>query len=240
MSVRRRRRAGVTAVSESPAVREFYGRWARLYDLLARYTPGLGGLRARTADALALEPGDVVVDVGCGTGATLPYLRERVGPGGTVVGLDVTGRMLARARRLVTRRGWSNVHLLQADGATAPVPAESVDAVVATFVVGMFEDPGRVVDAWCDLLVPGGRIALLNAARGTSRAAVPVNLTLDVLTVLSTPPTLQFRYDRDLTGELTRRVEAAADAVEARTATATREQFLGGTVRLTNGRLPDG
>jgi phosphatidylethanolamine/phosphatidyl-N-methylethanolamine N-methyltransferase len=221
-----------------PAVRDFYGRWARLYDLLARRTPLVGSLRARTADALALTPGDTVVDVGCGTGATLPYLRERVGPDGTVVGVDVTPEMLAQARNLVERRGWSNVHLALGDGGELPVAPGTVDAVVATFVVGMFEAPDDVVERWCDLLAPGGRIALLNAARSDRRAGAPVNLLLDAVTVLSTPPTGRLRYDRDLTGRLTARVEAAADAVDRRAAVVDHERHLLGLVRLTHGRLP--
>jgi len=229
---------GTAASSPGGDVRDFYGRWAGLYDLVARRTPLVGGLRARTADALALSPGDTVVDVGCGTGATLPYLRERVGSGGTVVGVDVTREMLARARRRVERRGWSNVHLALGDGAGLPLSAGAVDAVVATFVVGMFESPGAVVERWCDLLAPGGRIALLNAARSDRRAGAPVNLALDAVTVLSTPPTTRLRYDRDLTGRLTARVEAAADAVERRAATTADERFLLGLVRLTHGRLP--
>jgi YD repeat-containing protein len=226
-------------VDAASAARDFYGRWARLYDVVARYTPGVGSLRERTADALALSAGDTVVDVGCGTGATLPSLRERVGPEGTVIGVDVTRRMLDRAQRLVAREGWSNVHLVQADGADPPLPASSVDAVVATFVVGMFDDPAAVVDGWCDRLAPGGRVAMLNAARSDRRVGAPVNLALDAVTALSTPPTWQLRYDHDLSGRLTERVEAAAETVDRRVADASHDRFLLGLVRLTSGRVPD-
>ena len=91
--------------SDVTAVTAFYGRWARLYDLLATRLPGVGRFRAAAADALDLSPGDTVVDVGCGSGAALPYLRERVGPDGAVVGVDLTGEMLARARERVARAG---------------------------------------------------------------------------------------------------------------------------------------
>ena len=63
----------------------FYGRWARLYDLIATF-PGVGSWRARAVDSLGLSAGDRVVEMGCGTGANFPYLRERVGPEGQVVG----------------------------------------------------------------------------------------------------------------------------------------------------------
>ena len=98
----------------------FYGRWARLYDLIAR-VPGVGVWRAAAADALALEPGDTVLEMGCGTGANLPYLRERVGPEGQVIGVDLTSGMLDVARERVERRGWANVSLVRADASRPPV-----------------------------------------------------------------------------------------------------------------------
>jgi ubiquinone/menaquinone biosynthesis C-methylase UbiE len=216
-------------------VRAFYGRWARPYDVLARRAPLVGRLRARAADLLGLSHGDTVVDVGCGTGANAPYLRERVGPSGTVVGVDVTGPMLARARRLVDRRGWENVHFLQGDGASLPV-AGPVDGVVGTFVVGMFEDPAAVVGRWCDL-AEGGRVVLFDAARSDHPAATPMNLAFDAFTVLSTPPTWKLRYDRSVGDSLHERVTAARDALDERCANATHETRLLGLLRLSAGRV---
>jgi len=225
----------------SGGVRSFYGRWARPYDALARHAPVVGRLRARLVDRLDLGAGDVVVDMGCGTGANLPHLREAVGPEGTVVGVDVTGPMLARARRLVARRGWANVHLLQGDAARPPV-AGPVDAVVGTFVVGMFDDPAAVVERWCDLVrAPddgdgGGNVGLLDAARSDRRAAAPVNLAFDAFTVLSTPPTLRLRYDEPVGGQLRERVDAARAALDRR-AGAAHETHLLGLLRLSAGRV---
>ena len=82
------------------ATQSFYGRWARAYDLLAT-APGVDSWRDRAADALALEPGDTVVEMGCGTGANFSHLRERVGAEGRVVGVDLTRGMLRRARERV-------------------------------------------------------------------------------------------------------------------------------------------
>lgn len=231
---------GQGAPATSSSVQRFYGRWARPYDWLARGTPGVGRLRARAADALALEPGDVVVDVGCGTGANLPHLRERVGPPGRVVGVDVTGPMLARARRRVARRGWENVHLVRGDGARLPV-ADPVDGVLGTFVVGMFDDPARVVGRWCDLAgggdpESGGRVALLDAARSDHPGARPLNAAFDAFTVLSTPPTRQLRYDRPVGGRLRERVRDARAALDEHARGTTHEEHLLGFVRLSSGR----
>lgn len=140
------------------SVQSFYGQWSGLYDRLATL-PGVDRWRAATADALGLSGGETVVDLGCGTGATLPHLRSRVGPDGRVVGVDVTRPLLDRARVRVERAGWTNVDLVHGD-ATRP-PVERADAVCCTFVMGMFDDPERVVTdicSWCD-----GRVALLDA-----------------------------------------------------------------------------
>ena len=222
--------------SDTRAVQSFYGRWAGLYDLVARWTPKVGTMRTAAAAALSLERGDVVVDMGCGTGANLPYLRERVGPEGTVVGIDVTEPLLKRAQSVVDEHGWDNVHVVRGD-ATRP-PLGGVDAIVASFVVGMFDDPAGVVDDWCDLLVPGGRMSLLNASRSSRRTAAPINALLKVVTIVSTPPTRKLRYERDITGDLVARIEAANEALETRAVETKEQEFLLGLVRLRAGRLP--
>jgi ubiquinone/menaquinone biosynthesis C-methylase UbiE len=160
-------------MSDHAAVQTFYGRWARLYDVLAT-APGVRSWRERTADALGLVPGDTVVEMGCGTGANFPHLRERVGPTGRVVGVDLAPGMLARARDRVRRRGWENVHVAVGDATRAPLGG-GVDAVLATFVVGMLSEPAETIRGWLDLLGPGGRLALLNAGRSDRLAGAPLN-----------------------------------------------------------------
>lgn len=140
-------------------VEPFYGRWAAVYDLLARAPPA-GRWRETAVDALALAPGDTVLDLGCGTGANLPRLRERVGPRGRVVGVDRTPGVLARARERAAPS--ENVHVVRGDAARPPVA--SADAVLATFLVGLLDDPAGAVESWLDLVAPGGRVVLLDAA----------------------------------------------------------------------------
>ncbi|MEF8887975.1 MAG: methyltransferase domain-containing protein [Haloarculaceae archaeon] len=221
--------------SDPGAAQQFYARWARLYDLLAR-APGVRSWRTRATDALALGAGDTVVEMGCGTGANFPYLRERVGPGGRVVGIDLTPGMLGVARDRVARADWENVSVLAGD-ATRPPLRESVDAVVATFLVGMLEDPATAVEDWCDSLRPGGRLVLLNASRSPHPAAAPLNLLFRLFVRAAAPGgrTTAASPARALEG----RVDAARDALAGR-ATSHEERRLGlGYVRLVSGRLPD-
>jgi phosphatidylethanolamine/phosphatidyl-N-methylethanolamine N-methyltransferase len=219
----------------SSTVQGFYGRWARLYDPIARYTPGIRRLRKQAAAALELDPGDTVVEMGVGTGANLPFLREAVGPTGTVVGLDVTRPVLRRARRLVERRGWHQVHLLQGDATNPPV--DSADAVLATFVVGMFGDPAGAVRDWCNLVGAGGTVVLLDATLSDRPFGPVVNPFFRGFVTLSTPPTRRLRYDRDLAADLDRKVTAARDALRERSSAIVQEESALGLVRLTGGRI---
>ena len=218
-------------------VQQFYGRWTSLYDLFARYAPRVGRLRADVADELDLSPGDTVIDVGCGTGANLPYLRERVGPEGTVVGVDVTEPMLQHARERAARNGWENVHLVRADGARLPIEGP-VDAVTATFVVGMFEEPAEVVEEWCNL-ARDGRIAVANLSPSDHPIAGPLNALFHVITVLSTPPTTKLRYETSLLGTLRERVVAGETVTEEQGVDTHHEQRHLGYVRISSAKIPD-
>lgn len=211
---------------------KFYTRWADLYDLIVRRTPGITGLRARTADALNLDFGDTVIEMGCGTGANLGYLRERVGPEGTVVGVDFSAGVLDRAADHLTREGWENVHLVRGD-ATRP-PIRDADAILGTFVVGMFADPTAVVGRWCDLLGPGRRVALLNAARSRRWYGPLVNVPFRGFVFASTPGR---RRLADPTRLLDQRVEAGHAEIERRCERTIHEEHVLGLVQLAAGRV---
>ncbi|MFU1780386.1 class I SAM-dependent methyltransferase [Haloarcula japonica] len=209
----------------------FYGRWAQVYDWLAS-APGVASWRARTAEALALAPGDTVVEMGCGTGANVPHLRERVGPSGRVVGIDVTQEMLDHARERCARTGES-VHYVQADAARPPI--RDADAVLATFVAGIFEDPAAAVDAWCDCVAPGGRVALLNFQRSPNALAVPLNLVFEGFVRLSAPGTRL--STRSHASAFERRVRAARERLTERTVDRRYETFAGGYLGLLSGTV---
>ncbi|MFB1063298.1 class I SAM-dependent methyltransferase [Natrinema sp. H-ect4] len=231
--------------TESESAQEFYGRWARLYDLIARRTPGIARLRERAAAACRLESGDTVVEMGCGTGANLPFLRDRVGPEGTVIGIDFTRPVLERARTATA--AYDNVHVLQGDATQPPMraaleaveghPDGGIDAVLATFVVGMLEDPADAVDDWCDLVGSDGTVVLANAARSREWYAPPVNAVFRAIVVLSTPPTTRLRYESDPHIRLDEKIDAAHARLRERAVAVADETHVFGVVRLTGGRL---
>jgi SAM-dependent methyltransferase len=129
-------------------------RWAKFAErTTALFTP----LTARVIDAAAPQPGENVLDVGCGTARTTIALAQRVRPG-HVVGLDISRVILDAGRENVERSGANNVELVLADAATHAFP-KRFDLVFSQFGVMFFEDP---VAAFANLrraLKPNGRVA---------------------------------------------------------------------------------
>ncbi|WP_255152568.1 class I SAM-dependent methyltransferase [Halorarius halobius] len=217
------------------SVPEFYGRYADLYDRIATF-PGVGRWRRAAADALDLSAGDTVVEFGCGSGANLPYLRERVGDDGRVVGVDVTRPLLARASERAPDAG-----LVVGDAVRPPV--ERADAVLATFVCGMFADPARVVADWCSLVGPGGRVALMDAATSTHPLGRSLNPAFRAFARGTAPADSPLEAARAaIEGEgdtvLDERVAAARAALVDRTERRQFRRFGLGFVGLLSGRVP--
>lgn len=85
-------------------------------------------IRQRTIAALQLRPGQSVLDVGCGTGLSLPTLRAAVGDAGRVYAVDQSPHMLAHAHHRVAAAGWANVHVIEhaAQEVTLPEPVDAM------------------------------------------------------------------------------------------------------------------
>ncbi|HEV8297001.1 MAG TPA: methyltransferase domain-containing protein [Acidimicrobiales bacterium] len=106
-----------------------YARVAATYDdETARFAP----YRRLAVDLLELARGEVVLDVGCGTGLCFPYIEQKIGDDGRIIGLDRSPEMLQRAAVRVARHGWANVTLIEAEaeagapGLHVPGPADAV------------------------------------------------------------------------------------------------------------------
>jgi demethylmenaquinone methyltransferase/2-methoxy-6-polyprenyl-1,4-benzoquinol methylase len=100
-----------------------YTRDASAYDVRTR---AFEVYRRRLVDLLPLQRGDVVLDIGCGTGLCFERVQSRVGAEGVIVGVDASRDMLAMAAARVADRGWDNVVLVQApvEDAVLPVVAD--------------------------------------------------------------------------------------------------------------------
>lgn len=106
----------------------------------------------------APQPGEVVLDIGCGTGIDLLLAARRVGPEGKVIGLDLTPEMLTRAREHVAQAGLPNVELLLAAMEEIPLPDASVDVVISNGVVNLSTNKDQAFAEAFRVLRPGGRM----------------------------------------------------------------------------------
>jgi SAM-dependent methyltransferase len=136
---------------------------------------GLRPLRNRLIAHLRLQPGDVVVDVGCGTGLSFPLLEAGIGPGGRLLGVELSPDMLAKARERVAVNGWKNVTLIQAPAEEARLPLQA-DAVLFCLGHDIISSPKAIANM-LGQVKRGARVV----AGGTKWApwwAVPVNLVV--------------------------------------------------------------
>jgi SAM-dependent methyltransferase len=111
-----------------------------------------------TLEALGIEPGSRVLEIGCGGGGLLAEVAARVGPTGRVVGVDRDPRLLATARERVATYPWAEV--IATDAATYRPDHTGFDAVHCRLVLMHQPDPQAFVDHLVALARPGGRIAV--------------------------------------------------------------------------------
>jgi ubiquinone/menaquinone biosynthesis C-methylase UbiE len=104
---------------------------------------------------LAVEPGEQVIDLGCGTGALLGCLLEHLGPQGRVHAVDFSPRMIEKAK---AKHQDDRVSFLVADAGKIPVPDASMDRVLCFSAWPHFPDPDAVIKELLRLLKPGGRL----------------------------------------------------------------------------------
>ena len=142
-----------------------YRKRARRYDITACLYYLLGArewaYRRDAVWALRLRPGHTVVEIGCGTGRNFSLIEQVIGPEGRIVGVDLTGAMLARAQRKVRPHGWRNVSLIQADALEFAFPG-GVNAILSTFALSLVPECAEVIARGCAALPPGGRWAVLD------------------------------------------------------------------------------
>jgi acyl dehydratase/ubiquinone/menaquinone biosynthesis C-methylase UbiE len=131
-----------------------YRRLAGSYDLT---TAWLEPYRHRAVSHLRLQPGEVVLDVGCGTGLSFEPIQAAIGPAGRLVGIEPCPEMLAAARARVEAAGWANVTLLEASAEEATVPGP-VDAVLFAFTHDVMRSPKALANVLGQVR-PVGRLA---------------------------------------------------------------------------------
>jgi arsenite methyltransferase len=105
-----------------------------------------------------IDPGSVVLDLGCGAGTDLLIAAQMTGPAGRVIGVDMTASMLERARMSADEMGLGNVEVHEALIEALPLDDASVDVVISNGVIDLVPDKDAVLDEIDRVLRPGGRL----------------------------------------------------------------------------------
>lgn len=140
-----------------PATR-FYTR-----EQLARLPPGAGDWALGVGNPMAwaaLRTGEVVADLGCGSGIDTILAGRDVAPTGRAVGVDFLPEMVARARTFASEGGVANAEFLRAEMESLPLPDASVDVVVSNGSLNLSARKSRVLSEAHRVLRPGGRLCV--------------------------------------------------------------------------------
>ncbi len=115
--------------------------------------------RKEAVGAANTRPGQRILEVGVGTGLSLPFFRKD----SRVTGIDVSAEMLAKARRRVKQRKLEYVDtLLEMDAENMTFPDNSFDSVIALYVASVVPDPARFAAEMRRVCIPGGTIVIVN------------------------------------------------------------------------------
>ena len=175
--------AGWAEYWNSPATRP----WAEQHE---RQDRGLAGLATAVLELAAAQPGERVLDIGCGAGTTLLALAAQVGPSGYVLGADISEQSVARACERVATAELEQAEVVCADVATHAFAAASFDLAFSRLGVMFFDDPTAAFANVRRAIKPGGRAAL--AVFRTPRENLWPNAPLEAVRHLlppMTPPT---------------------------------------------------
>ncbi len=145
------------------------------YDRISRwYDPLEGSWEGRPKQAglerLCVQPGEVVLEIGCGTGHGIVMLADAAGKSGKVYGLDLSLNMLAVTRARMVRQDLTRrVVLEQGDAVHLPFASARFDAIFSSFVLELFDTPDipRVLAECRRVLRPGGRIGIVSLSKAS-------------------------------------------------------------------------
>lgn len=158
-----------------------YTKYAKDYDLAVKLYPLLGinieKYRDKAVNALNLQKGDIVVELGCGTGLNFQRVLEKIGSNGKLIGIDVTEKMLEVARKRIQKHRWDNIELVHKDIAEYEFPKE-IDGIFATGALQYSAKHEQIVKHGHDALKHGKSFAVLDfkMSKGIAKIFAPLLL----------------------------------------------------------------
>jgi len=143
----------------------------------------------------ALQEGETVLDLGSGGGIDSFLAAEKVGPGGRVIGVDMTPEMVTRARANARKGGYTNVDFRLGEIESLPVADATVDVIISNCVLNLSPERDRVLTEALRVLRPGGRLVISDLV---SDAAVAAQLREDLEMVTACLPVERGDYESQL------------------------------------------
>ena len=147
------------AAPSEPETQQVYDGWSGFYD--ATFGRLVHKRQRRAIQELRLRPGHRVLDLGVGTGTSLPMYPRDV----AVTGLDLSEGMLAKAREKVEAQQLDHVSLQQGNALETPFPDHHFDRVMISHTVSVVSQPNRLMHEARRVVKPDGRIVVLNHFR---------------------------------------------------------------------------
>jgi len=145
-------------------VEKVYNRYSSVYDLIFGRIFDSG--REKAPELLQLQPGMHLLEVGIGTGLSIPQLPKFC----AITGVDLSQKMLNEAEKRIRKLGRSNIHLHKMDATQMQFPDNSFDRVLAAYFISTVPDPVAVVREMKRVCKPGGLLVFLNHFRSENRA----------------------------------------------------------------------
>ena len=131
--------------------------WARNTDIIDVM---FSDITEAIASAAAINVGDHVLDLGCGSGGTILAVANRVGSAGSVTAIDVSNSMIDRAEGRCRAKNLKNVTCIRGDAASYPFPDASFNKLISRLGAMFFDDPAVAFTRLRQTLKPSGRVAL--------------------------------------------------------------------------------
>jgi phosphatidylethanolamine/phosphatidyl-N-methylethanolamine N-methyltransferase len=160
---------------DNSKVERVYAAYSKVYDQI--FGKVFQASRESAVRGLSIEPGARILDVGVGTGLSLPYYP----PHCRIVGIDLSAEMLDQARRRMQKQKLDHVELMHMDAGHMAFEDDSFDLVMAAYVMTVVPNHRQVVNEMIRVCKPGGRIIVLNHFRNGNPILAKVEMAISPL-----------------------------------------------------------